>query len=72
MDAQAKQAQIANEATRIANQKEVDFARIQAEMSKQENTNTHQRSMENSRLQLDAAKTAAQIAAQKNQSKGNK
>lgn len=72
MDAQAKQGQIANEATRIANQKEIDFARIQAEMAKQENTNTHQRSMENSRLQLDAAKTAAQIAAQKNQSKGNK
>jgi len=32
----------------------------------------HQRSMENSRLQSDAAKTAAQIAAQRNQSKGNK
>lgn len=72
MDAQAKQAQIANEATRIANQKEIDFARIQAEMSKQANTNTHQRDMENNRLQSDAAKTAAQIAAQKYQSRGNK
>jgi hypothetical protein len=72
MDAQAKQAQIANEATRIANQKEIDFARIQAEMSKQANTNTHQRDMENNRLQSDAAKTAAQIAAQKYQSRGVK
>jgi hypothetical protein len=72
MDAQAKQAQIGNEATRIANQKEIDFARIQAETSKQANTNMHQRNMENTRLQMDAAKTAAQIAAQKNQSKGNK
>ena len=72
MDAQAKQAQIGNEATRIANQKEIDFARIQAETSKQANTNMHQRNMENTRLQMDAAKTAAQIAAQRNQSKGNK
>jgi len=35
-DAQAKQQSLANEATRIANQKEIDYARINADMQKQQ------------------------------------
>jgi hypothetical protein len=71
-DTQAKQQQIANESTRIANQKEVDFARIQADMSRQQAdasrqqaTTSHQANMERMRMRLDAAKTAAQLAVQK-------
>ena len=54
MDAQAKQQALANEATRIANQKEVDFARLAVDARKHEET------------LKSAAQTAAQAAAQRN------
>jgi len=76
LDAQAKQAQIANESTRIANQKEVDFARIQADMSKQSGSLEQQRmsleqqrTMERTRMNLDLAKTTAQLRSQQNKPK---
>ena len=69
IDAQAKQQSLANESTRIANQKEVDMARIQADLQKNQQKDVNQQSMERLRLGVDAAKTAAQIAAQNR--KGN-
>jgi len=76
LDAQAKQAQIANESTRIANQKEIDFARIQADMSKQSGSLEQQRmsleqqrTMERTRMNLDLAKTTAQLRSQQNKPK---
>jgi hypothetical protein len=61
---------LVNEATRIANQKEVDFARISADMQKHGSTQQAQEKMERVRHSVDMTKTAAQIAAQKN--RGNK
>jgi hypothetical protein len=69
IDAQAKQKQLANEATRIANQKEVDFARLAVDARKHEETLKSSSNNERTRMGVDAAKTAAQIAAQRN--KGN-
>jgi hypothetical protein len=69
MDAQAKQQALANEATRIANQKEVDFARLAVDARKHEETLKVTANNERTRMGVDAAKTAAQIAAQRN--KGN-
>jgi hypothetical protein len=54
MDAQDKQQALTNEATRIANQKEVDFARLAVDARKHEET------------LRSAAQTAAQKAAQNN------
>jgi hypothetical protein len=70
MDAQAKQQSLANEATRIANQKEVDFARLAVDARKHEETLKSSSNNERTRLGVDAAKTAAQIAAQRN-NRGN-
>jgi hypothetical protein len=69
-DAQAKQQSLANESTRIANQKEVDFARLAVDARKHEETLKSTANNERTRLQVDAAKTSAQIAAQRN-NKGN-
>jgi len=68
-DAQAKQQSLANESTRIANQKEVDMARIQADLQKNQQKDANQQQMERLRIGVDAAKTAAQMAAQ--HKKGN-
>jgi hypothetical protein len=57
-DAQAKQQSLANEAARIANQKEIDYARINADMQKHQQTDASEQQREQMRL------TAAQIAAQ--------
>jgi hypothetical protein len=64
-DAQAKQAQIANESTRIANQKEVDLLRIQADTQKHDNSQNQAAGLERLRLGVDAAKTNAQLAVQR-------
>lgn len=69
IDAQAKQQSLANESTRIANQKEIDMARIQADLQKNQQKDANQQSMERLRIGVDAAKTAAQLAAQNR--KGN-
>jgi hypothetical protein len=68
-DAQAKQQSLANESTRIANQKEIDMARINADLQKNQQRETNQQTMERLRIGVDAAKTAAQMAAQNR--KGN-
>lgn len=68
-DAQAKQQSLANEATRIANQKEIDYARINADMQKHEQTDASEQSREQLRLGVSAATSAAQLAAQ--QRRGN-
>jgi len=68
-DAQAKQQSLANESTRIANQKEIDMARINADLQKNQQKDANQQSMERFRIGVDAAKTAAQLAAQNR--KGN-
>ena len=68
-DAQAKQQSLANESTRIANQKEVDMARIQADLQKNQQKDANQQQMERLRIGVDAAKTAAQMSAQ--HKKGN-
>lgn len=70
MDAQARQQSLANEATRIANQKEVDFARLAVDARKHEETLKNTTQNERTRMGVDAVKTAAQIAAQRN-NKGN-
>ena len=64
-DAQAKKAQIANEASRIANQKEVDIMRIQADAQKHNSTQSQAAGLERLRLGVDAAKTNAQLAVQR-------
>jgi hypothetical protein len=64
-EAQAKQAQIANESTRIANQKEVDMLRIQADTQKHSASQQQAAGLERLRLGVDAAKTNAQLAAQR-------
>ena len=64
-DAQARQAQIANETTRIANQKEVDMMRIQADTQKHDNSQSQAAGLERLRLGVDVAKTDAQLASQK-------
>ena len=64
-DVQAKQAQIANETTRIANQKEVDMMRIQADTQKHDNSQSQAAGLERLRLGVDVAKTDAQIASQR-------
>ena len=64
LDAQAKQQALANEATRIANQKEVDFARLAVDARKHEET--LKSTANNERIRTDATLTAAQIAAQRN------
>lgn len=64
LDAQAKQQSLANEATRIANQKEVDFARLAVDARKHEET--LKSTANNERIRTDATLTAAQIAAQRN------
>jgi len=64
-DAQAKQAQIANESTRIANQKEVDLLRIQADTQKHGSSQSQAAGLERLRLGVDAAKTNAQLAVQR-------
>jgi len=64
-EAQAKQAQIANESTRIANQKEVDLLRIQADTQKHDNSQSQAAGLERLRLGVDAAKTNAQLAVQR-------
>jgi len=69
IDAQAKQQSLANESTRIANQKEIDMARINADLQKNQQKDANQQSMERLRIGVDAAKTAAQMAAQNR--KGN-
>jgi hypothetical protein len=69
IDAQAKQQSLANESTRIANQKEIDMARIQADLQKNQQRESNQQTMERLRIGVDAAKTAAQLAAQNR--KGN-
>jgi hypothetical protein len=68
-DAQAKQQSLANEAARIANQKEIDYARINADMQKHEQTDASEQQREKMRLGVNAATSAAQIAAQ--QRRGN-
>ena len=64
-EAQAKQAQIANESTRIANQKEVDLLRIQADTQKHGSSQSQAAGLERLRLGVDAAKTNAQLAMQR-------
>ena len=64
-DVQAKQAQIANESTRIANQKEVDMLRIQADTQKHGSSQNQAAGLERLRLGVDAAKTNAQLAVQR-------
>ncbi len=64
-EAQAKQAQIANESTRIANQKEVDMLRIQADTQKHDKSQSQAAGLERLRLGVDAAKTNAQLAVQR-------
>jgi len=64
-DAQAKQAQIVNESTRIANQKEVDLLRIQADTQKHGSSQSQAAGLERLRLGVDAAKTNAQLAVQR-------
>jgi hypothetical protein len=64
-DVQAKQAQIANESTRIANQKEVDLLRIQADTQKHGSSQSQAAGLERLRLGVDAAKTNAQLAVQR-------
>jgi hypothetical protein len=64
-DAQAKQQSLANEATRIANQKEIDYARINADMQKHEQTDASEQQREQLRLGVTAATSAAQLDAQK-------
>jgi hypothetical protein len=64
-EAQAKQAQIANESTRIANQKEVDLLRIQADTQKHGSSQSQAAGLERLRLGVDAAKTNAQLAVQR-------
>ena len=64
-EAQAKQAQIANESTRIANQKEVDLLRIQADTQKHGSSQNQAAGLERLRLGVDAAKTNAQLAVQR-------
>jgi hypothetical protein len=63
-DAQARQQSLANEATRIANQKEVDYARINADMQKHQQTDASEQQREQMRLGVNAATSAAQIDAQ--------
>jgi hypothetical protein len=69
IDSQAKQQSLSNEATRIANQKEVDFARLAVDARKHEETLKSTANNERMRLQADAARAAAQADAQRN--KGN-
>ena len=64
-EAQAKQAQIANESTRIANPKEVDLVRIQADTQKHGSSQSQAAGLERLRLGVDAAKTNAQLAMQR-------
>ena len=64
-DTQARMAQVENEATRIANQKEIDFARIQADMSKHLDSQVINQEMEQKRLGLEANKSLAQLIAQR-------
>ena len=70
IEAQARQQSLANEATRIANQKEVDFARLAVDARKHEESLKSSNQNERTRLGVDAAKTAAQIAAQQ-RNRGN-
>ena len=64
-DAQARQAQIANESTRIANQKEIDMLRIQADTQKHDKSQNQSAGLERLRLGVEAAKTNAQLAVQR-------
>jgi len=64
-DTQARMAQVENETTRIANQKEIDFARIQADMSKHLDSQVINQEMEQKRLGLEANKSLAQFLAQR-------
>jgi hypothetical protein len=64
-DAQAKQQSLANDSTRIANQKEVDMARINVDMQKHQQTEASSQERERLRLGVQAATSAEQIAAQR-------
>lgn len=66
IDAQAKQAQIKTEQARIESQREVEFARIQAESQRNSERNSAQKELDRMRLGVDVAKTAAQIRANQN------
>jgi hypothetical protein len=65
-DMQAKMAQIKTEQARIAAQREVDFARINAENMRTNERNNAQKELDRIRLGVDVAKTTAQIRANQN------
>jgi hypothetical protein len=65
-DMQAKMAQIKTEQARIAAQREVDFARINAENQRTNERNNAQKELDRIRLGVDVAKTTAQIRANQN------
>lgn len=70
-DMQAKMAQIKTEQARIAAQREVEFARINAETQRNAERNSAQKEIDRIRLGVDVAKTTAQIRANQNRpSKG--
>lgn len=70
-DMQAKMAQIKTEQARIESQREVEFARINAETQRNAERNAAQKEIDRIRLGVDVAKTTAQIRANQNKpSKG--
>lgn len=70
-DMQAKMAQIKTEQARIESQREVEFARINAETQRNTERNAAQKELDRIRLGVDVAKTTAQIRANQNRpSKG--
>lgn len=62
-DAQARIAQIKTEQARIESQREIEFARLQAEQEKHKSSAELQRELDKLRLTVDVAKTSAQIKA---------
>jgi hypothetical protein len=65
-DMQAKMAQIKTEQARIQAQREVDFARINAENQRTNERHSAQKELDRMRLGVDVAKTTAQIRANQN------
>jgi hypothetical protein len=60
-DAQLKQSQQQIERERIKNQKEIDYARIQADLAKDEASHQSSKGLENRRIDADLAKAAANM-----------
>lgn len=71
-DAQAKLAQIKTEQARIESQREIEFAKMRADVEKYNTQHSVQKELDRLRLGVDVAKTTAQIRANQNKPKPEK